>query len=438
MRKLGFGCLGVIALFVLAALYLVVEVATNKPAEPDFGTIETREGLSNPETVFTAGTDEGNVKPVRLSLDVEMARLDLKSGGNDGKIDVSGNFDKANFDLTTEIVEKDDYIDYRIKFKSKRSFLGLIMSSNNGGGIDNRVEIVLPKNLLYDLKLKVDKGEFNIDATGLALANLDIESSMGELWLGMSEPNPVKMENMKVSSSMGATYIGDLQNLGPTKADFSGSMGELTVSNSGDLRNDMDIKFNMTMGEARLEVPENVALDTSTSAFLGESRQPRRAKSETPTAKMRVRGGVTMGEHNVVYRSSNRTSNRQARFQRDIIMRKFIDAENITAAIDAYRQVRDDDPVANYLSEGDLNRLGYNLLGRQRLEDAVKIFQLNVELHPDYANGYDSLGEGYKYIGEFDLAIESYEKSLELDPDNRNGKRMLEKIKEEQRASKLL
>lgn len=42
---------------------------------------------------------------------------------------------------------------------------------------------------------------------------------------------------------------------------------------------------------------------------------------------------------------------------------------------------------------------------------------------------YDSLGEAYAAAGRKDLAIQNYEKSLQLNPKNDTGKAALEKLK---------
>jgi len=52
-----------------------------------------------------------------------------------------------------------------------------------------------------------------------------------------------------------------------------------------------------------------------------------------------------------------------------------------------------------------------------------------VELYPQSWNVYDSLAEAYMMNGDKDLAIEYYEKSLALNPNNTNGARMLQKLK---------
>jgi cytochrome c-type biogenesis protein CcmH/NrfG len=63
------------------------------------------------------------------------------------------------------------------------------------------------------------------------------------------------------------------------------------------------------------------------------------------------------------------------------------------------------------------------------LQDALEIFKLNVYLYPGSANTYDSLGEAYAELGEVQLAINSYEKSLKLDPSNKNAEVQLSRLR---------
>jgi CubicO group peptidase (beta-lactamase class C family) len=80
------------------------------------------------------------------------------------------------------------------------------------------------------------------------------------------------------------------------------------------------------------------------------------------------------------------------------------------------------------LAPSDLNTLGYRLLQAGQVADAVKVFEANVQLYPDNANAYDSLGEGHMVAGNTKAAIENYRKSLQMDPKNENAKAMLQKL----------
>lgn len=103
-------------------------------------------------------------------------------------------------------------------------------------------------------------------------------------------------------------------------------------------------------------------------------------------------------------------------------------AGNTDAAIEAYKKIKREQPNANVVAEQRLNGLGYTLLGQQKLAEAVAIFKVNVELYPQSANVYDSLGEAYMMSGNKELAIVNYKKSLELNPNNSSAMTMLKKL----------
>jgi len=75
-----------------------------------------------------------------------------------------------------------------------------------------------------------------------------------------------------------------------------------------------------------------------------------------------------------------------------------------------------------------LNFFGYELMNDNLLDEAIEIFKLNAKLFPGEPNVWDSLGEAYMNKGENKLAIESYKRVLELDPENQNAKKMLDKL----------
>jgi len=79
--------------------------------------------------------------------------------------------------------------------------------------------------------------------------------------------------------------------------------------------------------------------------------------------------------------------------------------------------------------EGHLIALGYELLENNKIKEAIEVFKYAVSEYPESANAYDSLAEAYMKNGDNKLAIENYKKSLELDPDNHNAKKMLEQLK---------
>jgi CubicO group peptidase (beta-lactamase class C family) len=103
-------------------------------------------------------------------------------------------------------------------------------------------------------------------------------------------------------------------------------------------------------------------------------------------------------------------------------------AGKIPEALEGYRRIKKEQPANASVDEGRLNNLGYTLMRDKKLPEAIALFKLNVELYPNAWNTYDSLGEAYMTNGDKELAIANYKRSLELNPQNSNGREMLKKL----------
>lgn len=74
------------------------------------------------------------------------------------------------------------------------------------------------------------------------------------------------------------------------------------------------------------------------------------------------------------------------------------------------------DKIHKIATGSALNMYGYQLLGQNKHEEALEIFQLNIEKNPEEPNFYDSLGECYKLMGDKKNAVKSYKKALAMNP----------------------
>ena len=115
----------------------------------------------------------------------------------------------------------------------------------------------------------------------------------------------------------------------------------------------------------------------------------------------------------------------------EVLARVFEDGDH-GSAIAAYREMLPARGEKYFFDENQINALGYRLMGQDRLDDAIAVFRINVEVFPDAWNPHDSLGEAYMTSGQLDLAIASYERSLELNPDNDNAVAMLQRLRSSQ------
>ena len=95
-----------------------------------------------------------------------------------------------------------------------------------------------------------------------------------------------------------------------------------------------------------------------------------------------------------------------------------------------YEKAKGQFPGWILFEESRMNWAGYQLLRQGKNEAAIKIFQLNADAYPTSWNVYDSLAEGYMNDEQWDKARKFYRKSLEMNPNNDNARKMLAKMEE--------
>jgi tetratricopeptide (TPR) repeat protein len=103
------------------------------------------------------------------------------------------------------------------------------------------------------------------------------------------------------------------------------------------------------------------------------------------------------------------------------LVERAIVEEDAAAGVARYRELAGGNNAEAYFDENEFNAVGYRFLGQGKVDDAIAVFELNVERYPDSWNVYDSLGEAHAAKEETERAIELYRRSLELNPDNTNG-----------------
>jgi len=99
-------------------------------------------------------------------------------------------------------------------------------------------------------------------------------------------------------------------------------------------------------------------------------------------------------------------------------------SEGAEGAVALIRRLEQGD-AADRVAEAVVNRMGYWLLGQDRIDEAILLFELNVELYPDAWNVYDSLGEAQLEAGLRHQGLTNYRRSLELNPENGHARMVL-------------
>jgi CubicO group peptidase (beta-lactamase class C family) len=100
----------------------------------------------------------------------------------------------------------------------------------------------------------------------------------------------------------------------------------------------------------------------------------------------------------------------------------------ITAAIDEYRRFKND--TLNFIVPGKeyFINMSHQVAEGGNLDWAIAILQAAITEFPGYWEAYDALGDTYILNGENGPAIQSFKKSLELNPQNDHALEMLKKL----------
>jgi len=101
-----------------------------------------------------------------------------------------------------------------------------------------------------------------------------------------------------------------------------------------------------------------------------------------------------------------------------------LDSLTIDDALDFYKDAKKSGQY--YIDEEEMNHFGYTFFQAEKFIKAAFIFKLNVEAFPESFNVFDSYAEALLALGYKKQAAKNYEKSLRLNPENKNAQMMLD------------
>jgi len=84
------------------------------------------------------------------------------------------------------------------------------------------------------------------------------------------------------------------------------------------------------------------------------------------------------------------------------------------AAVELVDRYRRDAPGDTIVHEAVFNALGYDLLGQQRLPEAIAVFRLVCHVYPKSSNAADSLGDAYLAAGQQHEARAAFQEAIDL------------------------
>jgi tetratricopeptide (TPR) repeat protein len=182
-----------------------------------------------------------------------------------------------------------------------------------------------------------------------------------------------------------------------------------------------DTKATLVLAWEKLEVPIAIEVDTPKVVMASIRAQLRGPAGFTwqgynQAANYWLRNGGSLEE---ALKFADKSIQTTATFQNQMTRAAILEKQgNAKGAAELRTKIL---PTA---SEADLNQVAYRLMGEKKMDEAIKLFQTNVQNHPDSWNAHDSLAEGLATKGDKAAASAEYQKALSLTKDPVQKKRI--------------
>jgi hypothetical protein len=110
------------------------------------------------------------------------------------------------------------------------------------------------------------------------------------------------------------------------------------------------------------------------------------------------------------------------------IIEKEIAAQGLEAGLKKFQDLKAARNEEVLFSEDSFNLLAYRLLNAVKMAEAMAVFRLIVREYPLSSNAWGCLAEAYVKNGQKGQAIDSYRKSLQLNPQNERARKRIEEL----------
>lgn len=174
---------------------------------------------------------------------------------------------EASYDRNTcELVERldgaaDGAWTYTLTFKRRGFSSPITTLAELISGASPKVTVFLPRDVPYDLEMRLMEGGARVELGGLWLTNADIHLQAGGFELGVSEPLREPLERMTLRTSMAGGAIKSLGNASPRNLDVQHRMGGLALDLRGRWVEDSKISIDLSMGGGAVMLPKNVIVE---------------------------------------------------------------------------------------------------------------------------------------------------------------------------------
>ena len=155
-----------------------------------------------------------------------------------------------------------------------------------------------------DLELELGATQARVDAGGLSLNNLRVETGAADAVLDFSAPNKSRMRHLDVNLGAAGFTITNLGYANVSAIRVDGGVGSVDLDFGGAIREDVTIDANMALGKLTLHLPQDAGIRVEVQRLLASFDHPGLYKRgnayysdnwDSAKVRMRVRAETVFG-----------------------------------------------------------------------------------------------------------------------------------------------
>jgi hypothetical protein len=132
----------------------------------------------------------------------------------------------------------------------------------------------LSSSVPLDLELELGATHARVDAGGLALNNLRIETGAADAVLDFSAPNRARMRYLDIKLGAAGFVVTNLGNANVSSIRVEGGVGSIDLDFGGAMRDDVSVEANLALGKLALHLPRDVGIRVEVQKLLASFDHP--------------------------------------------------------------------------------------------------------------------------------------------------------------------
>jgi len=134
--------------------------------------------------------------------------------------------------------------------------------------------LALSNAVPLDLELELGATQSRIDAGGLTLSTLRIQTGASDATLDFSAPNRARMRRLDVHLGAAGFVIRNLGNANVSAVHVEGGVGNIELDFGSSVRADVGVEANVALGKLTLRVPRDVGVRVEVQKLLASFDHP--------------------------------------------------------------------------------------------------------------------------------------------------------------------